>query len=132
MLNGKKFAEEKKMFFGAATKSASDLEKTKAALEAHNATLNIEEAERCKETIVVKQNPLYAVFAYYRYYVLMEKYKAIVRFNLNHKAYFGKRDAILELANDQALSPYWKASILSFVCVWGISKMYWNEEWSKF
>lgn len=65
----------------------------------------------------MEQQPIYGVFAFYRYYVLQDKYKAIVKFNLDHQAYFSKRDQIMETVNDGDLREYWKACILSFVCV---------------
>ena len=52
MLNGKKYAEEKPLFmFGAV--SNADQAGASDKLEAHNKTLNIEDPERCKETIQV-------------------------------------------------------------------------------
>jgi hypothetical protein len=109
MLNGKKFAVEKKPLF---MMKPTDMKEEDLAKQ----NLNIDPFERHKETVVV-QNPLAAVFCYYRYYIFQEKYKAIVKFNLNHKAYFSKRDAIVSLADNKKLTSYFNASILSFVCV---------------
>jgi hypothetical protein len=73
MLNGVKFAKEKKLFGGP---SSSD------ELVDPNSII-VSPPESFKECIVVP-NPTIAVFAYYRYYLLLEKYKSIVKFNLNH------------------------------------------------
>ena len=81
MLNGVKFAKEKKLF--GAICSSDELPDPN--------TQEVKPAQSFKESIVVP-NPLIGVFAYYRYYLLLEKYKSIVKFNLNHSAYFSKRD----------------------------------------
>jgi hypothetical protein len=36
---------------------------------------------------------------------------------MDHKAYFAKRDTLMELVNKNELENYWRAAILSFVCV---------------
>jgi len=84
MLNGKKFAVEKKPLF--MMKAGED-----PAAELENQNFQCTEPEMHNETIVVS-DPLSAVFCYYRYYIFMEKYKAIMKFNLNHPAYFKMRD----------------------------------------
>ena len=75
--------------------------------------MTIEPAIRASETIQCS-HPLYSFFAFYRYYILEEKYKAPVKFNLDHPAYFKKRDKLMELTNDESLRPYWLACLLSF------------------
>lgn len=58
----------------------------------------IAEPERARDTILVKsQQPLFALYAFIRYYLYQTKYKAIIKYNLNHKAYFSKRDTIVKL-----------------------------------
>jgi hypothetical protein len=107
MINGKKFAEVKVlpfMMFGAAKAGNGS---GGVSLEEHNSKLNIDEPERYEEIIRLTQNPVFAVFAFYRYYILKEKYKAVVKFNMDHKAYFGKRDQLVKLVNQQNLSEYW-------------------------
>ena len=61
--------------------------------------------------------PIFGLYIYFKYYLELEKYKAIVKFDLDHKAYFKKRDELVSLANDPKLKSYWEACILSFVCV---------------
>jgi len=46
---------------------------------------------RPKETIITK-HPLYAVYAYYKYYLQLEKYRGFVKFDLEHTSYFARRD----------------------------------------
>jgi len=61
--------------------------------------IEVPEPERAKDTVLVKDGkPLYALFGLLRYYLFQEKYKAIIKFNLNHRAYFSKRDEIIKLA----------------------------------
>ena len=77
--------------------------------------LNIDEPEYCSDEIQTS-NPLFAMFAFYRYYLMLTadkdepskcKYKAIVKFNLDHNAYYSKRDAIIELVDDAEYQLYW-------------------------
>ena len=65
----------------------------------HNSSLSIDPAERPTETIQT-QSPLHLAFGYYSYYLLKEKYKGFVKYDMDHPAYFAKRDAILEAVND--------------------------------
>jgi len=61
--------------------------------------IEVPEPERSKDTILVKDGKhLYALFGLLRYYLYQEKYKSIIKFNLNHRAYFSKRDEIIKLA----------------------------------
>ena len=64
---------------------------------------------------MITSQPLAAIFAFYRYYLLQPKYKAIVKFNLNHAKYFEKRDSILEVVSDSQYKAYFTATILSFM-----------------
>ena len=69
------------------------------------------------ETQQVK-NPLFALFAYYCYYLAHgdnAKYKSIVKFNLNHKGYFKKRDKIIEYVDNKEYYHYWQACILNTI-----------------
>jgi hypothetical protein len=63
--------------------------------------------------------PLFALFAFLRYYLCLQagKYKSIVKFNLNHPAYFKKRDELVGLAQDNAFQSYWHACIISLISV---------------
>ena len=91
-----------------------DLKQSEDAMAAHNATLTIHSPERPSESIETK-SPLFLAFAYYQYYLLKQKYKGFVKFDMNHPAYFDKRDTLLESVNDPSLSPYWQACIISLV-----------------
>jgi hypothetical protein len=68
---------------------------------------------------VKEGEPLIALFAFMRYYLVLAagKYKSIVKFNLNHPAYFKKRDEIVGLAQESAFQSYWHACILSLISV---------------
>lgn len=113
MQNGKKFAKPKLLLFGGPTNgSVND-----KSLEEQNSGLSIEDPERHSQLVAVKSDPLFAVFAWYRYYILQDKYKSVVKFNFEHPAIHAKRDQIMEEVNKEELSEYWKATILSFVCV---------------
>ena len=52
--------------------------------------------EWCKDTMITTQ-PLASLLAFYRYYLLQPKYKAPLKFDLDHPAYFSKRDSILDI-----------------------------------
>jgi hypothetical protein len=43
------------------------------------------------------------------------KYKAIVKFNLDHKKYFSKRDEIIKFVNNNDYYLYWQSAILMIV-----------------
>ena len=112
MLNGKKFGAGKpKFMFGSAP-----VKTTPAPLEAAT-DLEIAKADHCFDQIHT-ENPLFALFAFYRYYCMLGgkddacKYKAIVRFNLDHKRYFSKRDELIEFADNKDYYLYWQACIL--------------------
>jgi hypothetical protein len=81
MMNGKKFGNPKIPLF---------MQKKEVAKTQENVEVD-KEAERYNETVICK-NPLYAVFAYFRYYLFQGKYKSMLKFNLNHPAYFDRRD----------------------------------------
>lgn len=74
----------------------------------------VEAPQWCKDTMVTAQ-PLSAVLAFYRYYLLQPKYKAIVKHDLDHPAYFKKRDRILELISQEKHRTYFTAANLSFL-----------------
>jgi len=100
MLNGKvdsNLAPVKPMF-GNNTNLGFMAKATTPPTKEPQAPIEVPEPERAKDTILVKDGkPLYALYGFIRYYLFQEKYKAIVKFNLNHKAYFSKRDAIIKL-----------------------------------
>ena len=52
-------------------------------------------------------SPVFGLFIFYKYYLDLEKYKAIVKFDLDHKAYFKKRDELVTLANNEKFKTYW-------------------------
>lgn len=108
MLNGIQFAKEKKLFGFTQDDNDSQI---------NNSNIDVKQPEQANETIIVKSNPLFAVYAYYRYYVLQEKLMAIVKFNLDHQAYFSKRNEIMAVVNDAELRDYWNAALFSFICV---------------
>lgn len=90
-MNGAKIGNvQRKVLFGAAP-ATNDAAYTKT---------EISPAEQVEEHIQTS-NPLYLVLLYYRYYMLRHngasssKYKSIVKFNLDHKAYFSKRDRLI-------------------------------------
>jgi hypothetical protein len=112
MLYGYKFAE-KKALFGFSKPAANG----SASFDDHNSKITVEEAEYFSKVVPTKTNPLFAVFAFVRYYILLEKYKAVAKFNFEHKAIDKKVDQIMEQANDEELTNYFKAAILSLVCV---------------
>merc|ERR1712224_660236 len=87
-------------FFG-----AKPVEKNNENPEENQVMSQIEDPEMCSDIMMTSQ-PLAALFAFYRYYLLQPKYKAIVKFNLDHPAYFKKRDAILELVSDENFRNY--------------------------
>jgi hypothetical protein len=45
------------------------------------------------------------------------KYVPIVKFNLDHKAYFSKRDKLVGFASDKDFNLYWQACILNIIGV---------------
>ena len=55
------------------------------------ADVDVEPPQWLKDIMITSQ-PLATAFAFYRYYLLQPKYKAIVKFDLDHPAYFKKRD----------------------------------------
>ena len=118
MLNGKKFGAGKpKFMFGSAPAKTSVPAEVAIDLE-------IAKADYYSDSITT-ENPLYAIFAFYIYYLMLGdkeepekcKYKAIVKFNLDHKAYFSKRDKIIEFVYNKDLSLYWEACILMIIAV---------------
>jgi len=78
------------------------------------ADVEVEPPQWLKDIMITSQ-PLAAAFAFYRYYLLQPKYKAIVKFDLDHPAYFKKRDKLLELTQDDEFRAYFLAAILSFI-----------------
>ena len=113
MMNGNIPAgiEPKKPLFGFMAKPAEPAPEKRV-------NKDIADPVRAKDTILVKEGkPIYALYALARYYIHLQKYKAIVKFDLDHKAYFSKRDAIIKMAQDKSLQQYWLASILSTICV---------------
>jgi hypothetical protein len=110
MMNGKKIAGKKKSLFAfgnASNGEASVVEQTWEDKIVEN---------KPEDTIKMNQ-PIFGLFIYFKYYLDLEKYKAIVKFNLDHKAYFKKRDELVNMANIKKYKTYWEACILSFVCV---------------
>lgn len=111
MMNGDKFTEEKVLPF---MKKAAPAPKPADSADP-NQKLIITDPKRVQEMIKVEQMPIVGFFAYYRYYILQksQKYKSILKFNLDHERYFEKRDEIMEVVNNPEFSDYWKACILS-------------------
>lgn len=111
MMNGKKFGRGKPiLLFG-----GSAPPKTNIIPEPAN-NLEIANPIRVSEQIHV-ENPMFAMFAYYRYYIMQEKYKSIVKFNLDHSKYFEKRDEIIEYVDNKDFLLYWQACILITIAV---------------
>jgi hypothetical protein len=103
MMNGKKFGTPKIPLFmqKAAAAQAPQIEITKVP-EKHSEVVQVE-------------SPLFACFVYTRYYLFQGKFKAMLKFNLDHPAYFKKRDALIEMTKEN--QRYWAACILSQICV---------------
>ena len=102
MLNGKKFGAGKpKMMFGN-TATAVKTPDGNTEEQALNIT-----APSCFSDSIHTNTPIYGVFAFYKYYLMLGgkedtcKYKAIVKFNLDHKKYFSKRDQIIEYVQNK-------------------------------
>ena len=93
-MNGKvdsKYLVTPKPLFGFAPKPAPVVAEPSPPVE-------VPEPERAKDTILVKDGKaLFVLYGLIRYYLYLEKYKAIVKCNLNHRAYFSKRDEIIKL-----------------------------------
>ena len=100
MLNGKKFGRGKPTFMFGSAPPKTTTKAPEVALD-----LDIAKAEYSYDH-VHSENPLFALFAFYRYYCMLGnkgdpcKYKAIVKFNLNHSRYFKKRDQIIEFVDN--------------------------------
>ena len=71
----------------------------------------VEPPEHYKDTMLTPQ-PLFALFLFYRYYLLQPKYKSIVKHNLNHPAYLKRRDQLIEMAGSPHIKSYLTGSLL--------------------
>ena len=111
MMNGKKLVGKKKMMFAFGNAAAAPVQELEL-----EGWLDKKPESQPEETILIN-SPIFGIFLYYKYYLDLEKYKSVLKFNMDHKAYFKKRDELLAKANDPKLKNYWQACILSFVCV---------------
>ena len=117
MLNGKKFGSGKPKFSFGSAPAKTTAKPSEVAID-----LEIAKADYYNDQIHT-ENPLFSLFAFYRYYLMLGgkedkcKYKAIVKFNLDHKAYFSKRDKIIEFVDTKDYFLYWQACILMIIAV---------------
>jgi len=85
-LNGKKFGNPPKLpLFMQKPQDQQPVEN----IEVSKISEKHQEIVKCKD-------PLFAIFVYYRYYIYQGKYKAMLKFNLDHPNYFGRRDQLIE------------------------------------
>lgn len=77
--------------------------------------VSVPESFETNSDLIEVGNPLFAVFGFFRYYLLQQKYKAIVKAKLDHPRYYEMRDQIVEQVEESELGKYWTGCLLSLV-----------------